>query len=280
MLVPALFATFLANAGVTPAPGGAAAPAVPPAALPSAPPAGAPPRVYRLRERDDRKVEYDSPAFAAVIDRDGSVVFEDHHGFGSLVLFVMPTALPEGTPTLEGSVRDLLGRKRRKADALVLQRSLPPGGALLELCEGRGCRTPYALMTALGGTFDISDEILRSLGEDPYAAEKARFLAATSAWRLERARRYRVHRARVALGDLDGQLARVWADRRFVASERRRLLFDLWLEMDASSDGKQGAATIEAFIQRTLPAGSPDAYTTRELEALNRLAAPRRFVPQ
>jgi hypothetical protein len=272
MLATALLTAIFVQAGVP------ARPAVPPAAVPLAAPA-TPPRVYRLRERDDRRYEYESPAFAAVIDRDGAVVFADHHGLASLALFVMPTALPEGTPTLEGSVRELLGRKRRKADLLALQRTLPPGGALLEICEGIGCRSPYALMTALGGSFDISDEILRSLGDDPYAAEKARFLAATSAWRLERARTYRVHSARAALADLDGQLARLWADSSFVASERRRLLFDLWLEMDASPEGKRGAALIEAFIRRTLPAGSPDAYTGRELETLNKMAAPRAFAP-
>jgi hypothetical protein len=248
-----------------------------PSFLPAPAGAAAAPSVYRLVKREDGAYSFDSGPFEAVIDRVGAVTFHDHHGVASLLL-PLPQPLPEGTPTLEGSVRDLLGRKR--AATGPSRPKVPPGGALLEVCERRReCPDPAVVVSALGGTFDLTDEILRLLGEDPYRYQKARFLAATSTFRLELARKQRARRVRDLVKDLDADLAQVWADARFVPGERRRLLFHRWLEMDASPEGRKAAAVTEAFIRRTLPAGSKDAFTPAELQALDRLAAPRRFNP-
>jgi hypothetical protein len=167
--------------------------------------------------------------------------------------------------------------RRRPPRALA---SVPPGGAVIEICDSpAGCVDPTLVMSALGGTFDITDELLRLHGEDPYGQEKARFLAATSSWRLELARRDASFRRQSALIELPRRLDRLWADARFSPGERRRLLFYLWLEMDGSPDGVRGAAAIEEFIRANLPTGTPHAFSAAELARLNELSRPRTFAP-
>jgi hypothetical protein len=238
-----------------------------------------PPPVYQLRARKDGKYEYESTTFAAIVDRDGSVEFRDHHAAPSLFLPYAP--LPEGLagePGLEGSVNSLVGRRRIDSAPMPASPSAI-SGTVVEICNSGDCFAPARIFGSLGATFDVTDELLRGLGEDPYRAEKARFLAATSDWRLERARLHQARLREVALDALDDDLARAWADQRFVPSERRRLLFYRWLEMDDSPEGKQGAAIIESFIRQRLPAGSPDGFTAPELQGMAKLAAPRRFAP-
>lgn len=103
------------------------------------------------------------------------------------------------------------------------------------------------------------------------------------------------------LAVLDDQLAALWADTSKSASERRRVLFERWDESeegDGASEplrvttaalapdairGQAGArarTAIEAFVRQRLPAGSGDAFTTQEIEALNtRRKSVRPFEP-
>jgi hypothetical protein len=49
------------------------------------------------------------------------------------------------------------------------------------------------------------------------------------------------------------------------------VIFLLWAEMDpSSSDAHPASATIEAWIRKHLPQGSPDAYTDAELQTFSR----------
>jgi hypothetical protein len=67
----------------------------------------------------------------------------------------------------------------------------------------------------------------------------------------------------------------VWAEARWPAAQRRRVIFELWDE--CSEDGAEELvrasqavrATIEAFVRKRLPRGSADAFTDDELDAIN-----------
>jgi hypothetical protein len=87
-----------------------------------------------------------------------------------------------------------------------------------------------------------------------------------------------------ALRALPAVLEALWSERARPAAERRRLLFALWDECDEGSDPAAPAsaarAVVLAFIARTLPAGSPDAYAPAELAALNQIRQSQaRFEP-
>jgi hypothetical protein len=244
------------------------------------------PLVYRIKRHERGGYVYDATTFQASIADDGAVRFRDDHGVFDLLWIAAPQPLPEGTPTLEGSIRKVLGHVRRRNPAAppppAPRAAAPqtPGGAVLEICERRPCVDPQRVVGFLGATFDITDEVMRLHGDDPYHAQKARFLADTAEWRHSLATAQRDRRKDAALTRQQDQLKVVWKQRQLSVPERRRLLFNLWLEMDqASPEGRQGAAGVLAFIRKHLPAGSPDAFTAHELRDMNQAAAPQRFDP-
>jgi hypothetical protein len=122
---------------------------------------------------------------------------------------------------------------------------------------------------------DLNDEIMRLRGEDPYAYEKRKFLAAAWERRLRmRARADQRHLA-AALKELPQRLATIWRDSRRPPAERRRLLFLLWEECDpATAAGRAARSVIEGFVRRELPRGSAAAFTDEELRRLARLTRP------
>jgi hypothetical protein len=252
--------------------------AVPPSALPAPPVAKlAQPLIYRINRRKQGDYLFESTPFSAVIQRDGSVQFRDKHGALGL-LIPLPRPLPAGTATLESSVREALGGARPGS------RAAPPGRAsappvLLEICEQTPCTDPLQVVGAAGASFDVTEEMMRLFGEDPYRYEKARFLAVTAEWRARLVAVTRDRQKDAALANQHQQLLAIWRDRRYTPNERRRLLFNLWLEMDDSPQGRQGAAGIVSFIRQHAPAGSREAFTAGELAAMNSVAAPQRFEP-
>ncbi len=92
------------------------------------------------------------------------------------------------------------------------------------------------------------------------------------------------------LAALDDELAELWADTSTPASERRRVLFERWDECEEgvissgplrvttaveAPDALRGQAgararlAIEAFVRMRLPAGSGDAFGSKELHGFN-----------
>jgi hypothetical protein len=256
-----------------------AAPAatVPPSALPASASATLEhPLVFRLNRRSKGDYIYVGGNFEALVDREGSVRFRERFGVWGLLLPVAPLPLPPGTRTLEGTVREAMGKGPRPTGGPA---PAPPGTVVLEICESTPCLDPNRVLGAVFATFDVNELYLRALGEDPNSFEKARFLVATSDWRQRLAVSQRDRRKDAALANQDRQLQAIWRSRRLTASERRRLLFNLWLEMDDSPQGRKGASGIERFIRQHLPAGSPNAFTAAELKAMTAAAAPQRFDP-
>jgi hypothetical protein len=126
-----------------------------------------------------------------------------------------------------------------------------------------------------GGSFDLTDLIMKGKGEDSRRYEKQRFLEATADMRAKLAERARAERVRESLVGLPAHLESVWADQGRTARDRRRLLYALWKEAAApgeemGSAGAEARAIIEAFIRSRLPAGSDEGYSDDELAAYNR----------
>jgi hypothetical protein len=133
-------------------------------------------------------------------------------------------------------------------------------------------------MVDVSGSFDLTDEIMRTLGQRSYQVEKARFLSATFEFRIKLAMEARKRDIMRALDRLPERLDELWSDGRYSARERRRILSELWLEMDRTAEGQSAAGIIEQFIRRRLPCGDPDAYTKDELDALAKQHAEQPFV--
>jgi hypothetical protein len=194
MDVPSLALT-LALLVVGAADGGAAAPSLlGPIVPPRAPPASD--RTYELRRAKNGDLVYEAPGFTARIAPDGTARFVDHHvRLLAPWAFLAPMAAPSG-PTLQSTINDLLAR-RAPGRGARRQEEPPPGPPTLvprpspyRPDPGEACRYPRAcyfdaavVLIGVGGAFDLTDEIMRLHGEDPYRREKAHFLAATSALR-------------------------------------------------------------------------------------------------
>jgi len=134
-------------------------------------------------------------------------------------------------------------------------------------------------MVETSGSFDLADEFLGAVGGRPHALDKARFLSATFEYRIKLATQARKDDLVRALDQLPQRLEELWGDSRYSARERRRILYELWAELDTSTDGERAAAVIAEFIQRRLPCGTADSYGKDELESFAKRRPGQRFLP-
>lgn len=133
---------------------------------------------------------------------------------------------------------------------------------------------PPAISLGVGGSFDLTDMLMRAYGDDPYRYEKMLVARDTAALRDDMAARERGRRQREALRNLRAQLDAVWrADA--PAATRRARLFALWDDLAERGDADllRGAtaarATIISFIRARLPRGSADGFDDAELRRLD-----------
>jgi hypothetical protein len=217
---------------------------------------------------------YDDPKFEARVAPDGTVTFKDKRF--SMALdppWARNRRRPESPPPADRSARDPTAGRR----APWLPAPEPAQGGSRrqvpnEVCPPTSsCYVPPSLrhgsMIGVSGGFDLTDEIIRSLGKDPHALDKARFLSATFEFRMKLAIEERKQQMREALDMFPQRLDELWADTRYSPRERRRILYELWIEMDNTPDGAKAGKMIELFIQRRLPCGAADGYTSGELDA-------------
>jgi hypothetical protein len=132
---------------------------------------------------------------------------------------------------------------------------------------------PAVKYTGLGLRFDITEAVLKAIGDDPYATQKARIAAATREERFCLTLKEAEGDKRNAIFRLKENLDRIAADPSLTAAGKRAAVFDLWEGcLDTSDDALANAAraTIVAFIRRAFAAGTPTAYTPVELAMLNR----------
>lgn len=203
---------------------------------------------------------YEESVFTAKIGRDGRVAITDRRNFRPGI-------------GLAPGLAEHRNRERGYGD---------PNGISGE----QTMRKVAGTIPVLHATFDLTDWLMRSVGNDPYSPRKARFLDETREERAELAAADARETMRDVLAELGAYLQATWADTRMPAPERRRILFALWDECAESgspelvSASQRARATIMAFIRKHLPAGSQDAYTAAELEAYSRRKKSRaQFAP-
>ena len=123
-------------------------------------------------------------------------------------------------------------------------------------------------------TFDVTDWLMRSAGQDPYASKKLHVLDATRDERVQIGAKHRHDQLARATELMQGNLDQLWATERD-PSERKRSLFALWDECaetgaaDMIEAGIAARALVVGVIRSKLPAESPDAFTPDELAMLN-----------
>jgi hypothetical protein len=110
------------------------------------------------------------------------------------------------------------------------------------------------------GRFDLTDELMRMNGKDPYRYEKAKFLVATRETRVGMAVRRHAANVHRATAELPAVLASIACDDRMSRTDRLAILHALRDDMDlASAEGREGALGIDAAIAKYL--GPADAGT-------------------
>jgi hypothetical protein len=137
----------------------------------------------------------------------------------------------------------------------------------------------------LSGHFDVTDQVMKLAGQDPYAAVKSRMAKETREQRLCMARRYQGERQKQELFTLSTKVRRIAARAELSAAARRELVFAIWDECMEESDsttdyGAMARATISSIIREAFPEGSELAYRPAELLAMNRRRSSRQpFAP-
>jgi hypothetical protein len=129
----------------------------------------------------------------------------------------------------------------------------------------------HAIQHGLGMAFDVTDELMRSQGIDPYASAKLLLLDRTRDARAEMRRVDTLERLSHSAEDMRASIAAAWAVPDL--AQRKQLLFELWDACAETGDpalvaGANAArAELVAFVQRYLTGG--EAYTAEELARLN-----------
>lgn len=234
------------------------------------------PEAYPLRDTGDGSGDlvYDTAGFSARVGRDGSVTFKDHRlsllAPGALL---RPRAGPRNIPSLQQSLTALVrGRPVPQVNPngqtfpyahtddadLILPHISRYRPDPMELC--RTCAMPRpAPWLAGGGRFDLTDEVMRFSGQDPYRYNKAKFLAATREMRIGRAVKHHASNVRRALAELPAMLQSIACDARRSRGERQAIIEALRDELDGETAEAQAAAhEIEGFLAARFGAPDPD----------------------
>jgi hypothetical protein len=131
------------------------------------------------------------------------------------------------------------------------------------------------IIPIIGGGFEVTDWLMRRLGEDPYSSRKLKFLDTTRDERVRMGEHHRRDQLAATPQIVQRNLEALWAAIPDPAL-RKRALFEVWDECDEAGDAETRAAAAAArrmvigFIRSRLPAGSAAAYTAAELAELAR----------
>jgi len=231
------------------------------------PPDGVAPRVpddYQLQRATDGSGDlvYEAPGFSARVAHDGTVRFRDRHVSALKLIPIVPGAPPAGVPTLEGTLRGL-GKKRgarppgpppdptpdeTRDPATTFSRFHPDPR---EACQyPRPCFFDASvLLVGARGKLDVTDELMRMAGQDPYRYEKARFLTATREMRVRLAARAHAEDVARSGEELKHRLQTIACDDQLRPSERRAIVDALRAELDTGTpEGRAQADEIRRFL--------------------------------
>jgi hypothetical protein len=230
-------------------------------------PTAVPAHDYELRRDRGGDLVYEAPGFTARIARDGSVSFHDRHLSLTLLPLIPHARGPRpptpSVPSLEATIRNR-GKPPPPPPPDVVEESSTAYGARLPIPtvtpyrpdprEGCGSHDACAFQAALvfvslNGEFDLTDELMRLGGHDPYRFAKARFLAGTRDLRVRLAARAQAEDVRRSLVDLPDRLAAIACDDQRTIAERRAILEALRAELSAgSAEARQADAAIARFL--------------------------------
>lgn len=146
------------------------------------------------------------------------------------------------------------------ADGQVTFRDLPSialngvkGSPPLHTPGDSQARAFSGIVVSVGFTFDVTDAIMRRLGQDPYSAEKRRFARLSKAWRTKLREGFKRRMKRRALAQFGTQAGLCRRYRALDAKGRRRSrqwLFARWNETREDALGKPLRAAVLAAIRR------------------------------
>jgi hypothetical protein len=150
----------------------------------------------------------------------------------------------------------------------------------VEVLPGHGILPGGLFVT---GKPDFNDQVLRAMGEDPYAYAKKKYREASFEDRVCLAEKAALGRKQEGLFRLKERLEQLQRQPGLSQAQRRELVFEMWDECGEVPDsdkaepdlGAAARATILAFIRRAFPADGPQAFATSELAALNRRRSSR-----
>jgi hypothetical protein len=107
---------------------------------------------------------------------------------------------------------------------------------------------PVVLVSATVGV-DLTDQLMRLAGQDPYRYAKGRFLAGTSELRTRLAARAAAEDLRDSTAELPGRLVAIRCDERLGVGERRAILERLRDDLDLAAPGAhEAAAAIDGAL--------------------------------
>jgi hypothetical protein len=130
------------------------------------------------------------------------------------------------------------------------------------------------------GSWDLTDAIMGAQGQDPYAAERERFMRETRELRERLEAQHRRQTMQAGLRRLRGRLRRVWSTTSRSHEARRQRIFRIWDDIAEDDTGTEARAIVITFIRDTIPEGSEHAYTEAEIERFNSARQSReRFEP-
>jgi hypothetical protein len=172
-------------------------------------------------------------------------------------------------------------------DGQVTFRDRPPvelggvtGSPPLQIPGDSQARAFSGIVVGVSFRFDVTDAIMRRLGQDPYSAEKRRFARLTRAWRstLRGAYRRRVRSAALARFGPDAGLCRRYRALDPAGRRRtRRWLFARWDETREDADGQILRNAVLAAIRRCAIRYDPTELA--RLNASRRVRGRQRFTP-
>ena len=131
---------------------------------------------------------------------------------------------------------------------------------------------PNLRVNGLVGSFDATDWAMRMAGEDPYSAEKLRYLDRTRDQRVIVGKRYREEQLAQSAQLMQANLERLWQMSHDVAA-RKQAVFELWDDCAEAGDedlvegGAQARALLARWVQTKLTGAA--AYTDDELRTFN-----------
>jgi hypothetical protein len=207
---------------------------------------------------------YQGNEFSARVAPDGSVTFSDKNVTGLSPIPWWPMNARMGVPSLQSSLVMLLhGRKPPKPPPSELDEGLPPPETKQvnpDVSRYRpdpreNCRecTFNSLAVPIQGLarFDLTDQLTRLSGQDPYRYQKAVFLAATHDQRVQMAAKAHARAIRRASAELPVRLQGIACNQRLTYKERRAIVAALATEMDTTTpEGANAQKSIRAFLDR------------------------------